>query len=180
MEIIEAQEKHIIAMQQIYAWHVVNGTASFETEAPDRAEMLARLHKTRVAGLPWFVVTDEGQVKGYCYLSRYRTRHAYQYTLEDSIYVDQAFRQRGAGKALLAKAIEWAGQHGYRQMIAVVGNSENVGSLRLHQQAGFTVSGTLNHVGFKHGRWLDIVMMQRPLGEGNVTLPTVDVYPRSA
>lgn len=180
MDIIEAEEQHINAMQQIYAWHVVNGSASFETTAPGRDEMLARLHKTRSAGLPWFVVLEEDVVKGYCYLSHYRTRYAYRYTLEDSIYIDEQFRQRGAGKALLKKAIEWAQSHGYRQLVAVVGNSENVGSLRLHEQAGFALTGTLNNVGFKHGRWLDIVIMQRTLGEGSSTLPVADVYSRSA
>ncbi|MDN2485826.1 GNAT family N-acetyltransferase [Kosakonia sacchari] len=171
MEIIDAQEHHLSAIVQIYAYHVTHGNATFETEAPDVDEMRTRLAKTRCNGLPWYVAVHEGQVRGYCYLSRYRERRAYQYTLEDSIYVDDSFRQQGAGKALLARAVAWAEQNGYRQLIANVGNSENEGSLRLHSRAGFVVIGTLKSVGMKHGRWLDTVLMQRPLGEGDVTLP---------
>ena len=171
MVITEAEEQHIPAIHAIYAWHVANGTASFETEVPGIDDMRERMAKLREAGLPWFVLIDEGMVKGYCYLSRYRTRMAYQFTLEDSIYVDQRYRHKGAGKALLAKCIEWAEQHGYRQLIAVVGNSENAASLALHHRAGFTTAGTLKNVGFKHGRWLDIVILQRTLGDGALTLP---------
>ncbi|WP_437889253.1 N-acetyltransferase family protein [Phytobacter sp. V91] len=171
MVIIEAEEQHIPGIHAIYAWHVTHGSASFETEAPSAEEMHARLRKMREAGLPWFVFLDEGEVKGYCYLSRYRTRHAYQFTLENSIYVEQRFRHRGVGKALLARAIAWAEAQGYRQLVAVVGNSENQASLALHQRAGFTLTGTLKNVGFKHGRWLDIVILQRTLGEGALTLP---------
>lgn len=171
MDIIRAEERHLAAIQQIYAWHVTNGSASFETAPPDIEEMRARLAKIRSAGLPWFVLLEAGVVKGYCYLAAYRTRYAYRYTLEDSIYVDRDFRHRGAGSALLAKAVEWAERHGYRQLIAVVGNSENAASLGVHKKAGFSISGTLQNVGFKHGRWLDIVIMQRMLGEGAQTLP---------
>lgn len=171
MEIIEAEEQHLRAITQIYAYHVTQGNATFETEAPDIDEMRTRLKKIRLAGLPWFVAVQDGEVRGYCYLSRYRERRAYQYTLEDSIYVDEAFRRQGAGKALLARAVAWAEMQGYRQLIANVGNSENEGSLRLHRRAGFVVIGTLKSVGMKHGRWLDTVLMQRPLGEGDFTLP---------
>jgi len=171
MEIIAAEEQHIPAIHAIYAWHVANGSASFETDVPTMDDMRARLQKLRESGLPWFVVMVEGNVKGYCYLSHYRTRTAYQFTLEDSIYVEQTFRHQGAGKALLATAIDWAERHGYRQLIGVVGNSENAASLALHQRAGFTLTGTLKNVGFKHGRWLDIVIMQRTLGEGALTAP---------
>ncbi|MCW2478977.1 GNAT family N-acetyltransferase [Candidatus Symbiopectobacterium sp. NZEC135] len=171
MNIIAAEEQHISAIQKIYAYHVIHGTASFETEPPDINEMRARLKKSYDAGLPWFVAIKNGGVAGYCYLSRYRERRAYQYTLEDSIYVDPQYQQQGVGKALLAYAIEWAEQHGFRQLIAVVGNSENEGSLRLHRQAGFSLVGTLASVGLKHGRWLDTVMLQRALGEGDSTLP---------
>ncbi|MGY5956053.1 N-acetyltransferase family protein [Kosakonia sp. BK9b] len=171
MDIIAAQEHHLNAITQIYAHHVTHGVASFEIVPPDVDEMRARLEKSRQAGLPWYVAVEAGRVRGYCYLARYRERHAYQYTLEDSVYVDDAFRQRGAGIALLTHAVAWAEQNGYRQMIANVGNSENEGSLRLHRRAGFTVIGTLKSVGMKHGRWLDTVLMQRPLGEGDMTLP---------
>jgi L-amino acid N-acyltransferase YncA len=180
MQIIEAEEHHIPAIHAIYAWHVANGTASFETDVPTLNDMQTRLHKLRDAGLPWFVLIDEERVKGYCYLGHYRTRAAYRFTLEDSIYVDKDFCHRGAGKVLLARAIEWAEQHGYRQLVCVVGNSENEASLALHQRAGFTLTGTLKNVGFKHGRWLDIVIMQRTLGEGAQTLPQDDVCSETA
>ncbi|MBF7956627.1 GNAT family N-acetyltransferase [Rahnella victoriana] len=171
MEIIEAEEQHIPAMQKIYAWHVLHGTASFETQPPDVREMASRLKKINEAGLLWLVVLHEGEVKGYCYLGRYRERYAYRHTLEDSIYIDPAFQKRGAGKALLRRAIDWAETHGYRQMIGNVGDSENKASINLHLAAGFQIKGTLHCVGFKHGRWLDTVFMQRALGEGNQTLP---------
>lgn len=176
MDIITAEEQHISAIQTIYAYHVTYGTASFETEPPDINEMRARLKKSHDAGLPWFVATKNGRIAGYCYLSRYRERRAYQYTLEDSIYVDPQYQQQGVGNALLAHAIAWAEQRGFRQLIAVVGNSENEGSLHLHRQAGFSLVGTLASVGLKHGRWLDTVMLQRALGDGDSTLP--DATPR--
>ncbi|MBG6245081.1 N-acetyltransferase [Candidatus Symbiopectobacterium sp. 'North America'] len=171
MDIIAAEEQHISAIQKIYAHHVIHGTASFETEPPDINEMRARLKKNLDASLPWFVASKNGRITGYCYLSRYRERKAYQYTLEDSIYVDPQCQQQGVGKALLAHAIEWAEQRGFRQLIAIVGNSENEGSLHLHRQAGFSLVGTLASVGLKHGRWLDTVMLQRALGEEDSTLP---------
>ncbi|MGK9172403.1 GNAT family N-acetyltransferase [Yokenella regensburgei] len=176
MHITEAEEHHIPAIHAIYAWHVAHGTASFETEIPTPDDMLVRLNNLRDAGLPWFVLIHEGSVKGYCYLSRYRTRAAYRYTLEDSIYIDNAFCRQGAGKKLLARAIAWAEAHGYRQLICVVGNSENEASLALHQRAGFTLTGTLKNVGFKHNRWLDIVILQRMLGEGALSVPK-DAHP---
>lgn len=124
-----------------------------------------------MSGFPGLVAINDGRVQGYCYLSRYRERCTYQYTLEDSIYVDPECQQQGVGTALLAHAIGWADQHGFRQLIAVVGNSENKGSLHLHLQAGFSLVGTLTSVGLKHGRWLDTVMLQRALGKGDLTLP---------
>lgn len=171
MYIISAEEQHISDIQKIYAHHVIHGTESFETEPADINEMRARLKKNLDAGLPWFVASNNGRINVCCYLSRYRERKAYQYTLEDSIYVDPQCQQQGVGKALLAHAIEWAEQRGFRQLIAIVGNSQNEGSLHLHRQAGFSLVGTLASVGLKHGRWLDTVMLQRALGEGDSTLP---------
>ncbi|AIA69847.1 putative acetyltransferase [Pectobacterium atrosepticum SCRI1043] len=171
MEITEADERHIPAIQQIYAYHVLHGTATFETEPPDAVEMAIRLKKVLAAGLPWFVVVDEGQVRGYCYLSFYRERFAYRFTLEDSIYIDPTFQGRGIGKRLLSRAVMWAEARGFRQLVAVVGNSENTASLALHRAAGFSITGTLTSVGFKHGRWLDTVILQRTLGQGDTTLP---------
>ncbi|MDF2043196.1 MULTISPECIES: GNAT family N-acetyltransferase [unclassified Pantoea] len=170
MEITEADKRHIAAIQQIYAYHVLHGTATFETEPPDAAEIAARLEKVRSAGLPWFVAVEDGQVRGYCYLSFYRERRAYRFTLEDSVYMDINYQGRGIGKMLLSHAIAWAEARGFRQLVAVVGNSENRGSLALHSAAGFSITGTLRSVGFKHGRWLDTVILQRMLGQGDATL----------
>ncbi len=171
MKIVNAEEKHIPAIRDIYAHHVIHGTGSFETAPPDTQEMLARLEKIHSLGLPWVVALQEDKVIGYCYLTRYRERYAYRYTLEDSIYIAPAAQRQGAGNALLRHVIDWAETHGYRQLIAMVGDSNNQGSLKVHQQVGFTEIGTLKDVGFKHGRWLDTVLLQRALGEGNSTLP---------
>lgn len=171
MEITQADERHIPAIQQIYAYHVLHGTATFETEPPDSAEMAARLKKVRAAGLPWFVAVEHGKVCGYCYLSLYRERCAYRLTLEDSVYIASDAQGQGIGKNLLLSAIAWAEARGFRQLVAVVGNSENTASLALHRAAGFSITGTLKSVGFKHGRWLDTVIMQRTLGQGDSTPP---------
>ena len=173
MEILQANEEHIPAIQQIYSYHVLYGTATFETEPPDMAEMARRLQKVLTAGLSWFVAVDEGQVRGYCYLSFYRERYAYRFTLEDSVYIDPTFLGRGTGKRLLSSAVMWAEARGFRQLVAVVGNSENAASLALHHAVGFSNIGTLRSAGFKHGRWLDTVIMQRTLGQGDATLPEV-------
>lgn len=174
MEIFEADERHITAIQQIYAWHVINGTGSFETVPPDADAIAERIGKVQQAGLPWFVAVSEGDVRGFCYLAPYRPRHAYRHTLEDSIYIDPGFQKRGVGSHLLAHAIRWAEQAGYRQLIANIGDSENQGSIALHRAAGFEMTGILRSVGFKQGRWLDTVFMQRTLGLGDSALPSKD------
>jgi len=171
IDVVDAQASHIAAIQQIYAWHVLHGTASFETTPPDAAEIAGRMQKIQQAGLLWSVAVSEGKVRGFCYLAPYRPRHAYRHTLEDSIYIAPDFQQRGAGSCLLHHAIAWAEQAGYRQLIANVGDSENRGSVAVHRAAGFEIIGTLRSVGFKHGRWLDTVFMQRALGSGDTTLP---------
>ncbi|MFS2224840.1 N-acetyltransferase family protein [Pantoea sp. B65] len=171
MNIIDASERHISAIQAIYAHHVKTGLGSFETQPPSAEEIASRMAKVRQQGLIWLVAETDNGVMGYCYLSFYRPRHAYRYTLEDSVYIDPDYQGRGVGKALLRHALDWAQQQGYRQMIANVGNSENHGSLGLHRALGFSVCGTLRSVGLKHGQWLDTVMLQRALGEGDSTLP---------
>ena len=171
MKIVNAEEKHIPAIRDIYAHHVIHGTASFETEPPNTHEMLTRLEKIHSQGLLWVVALQEEKVIGYCYLTRYRERYAYRHTLEDSIYIAPAAQRQGVGKALLRYVIAWAETHGYRQLIAIVGDSNNQGSLKVHQQVGFTEIGTLKDIGFKHGCWLDTVLLQMKLGEGNSTLP---------
>ncbi|CAA0334217.1 GNAT family N-acetyltransferase [Klebsiella oxytoca] len=171
MHIIHAEEQHITAIRNIYAHHVLQGTGSFETEPPDAQEMLNRLSRVQSHGFPWYIALKGDMVIGYCYLSRYRERHAYRFTVENSIYIDPRYQRQGIGKALLDRAVTWAQSQGYRQMIAVVGDSANVASIALHVRAGFTEIGTLKDIGFKHGRWLDTVFLQRILGEGNSTQP---------
>ncbi|EAR1250114.1 N-acetyltransferase family protein [Salmonella enterica] len=171
MHIIHAEEQHITAIRNIYAHHVLHGTGSFETEPPDTQEMLNRLRNIQSRGFPWYVALQDDRVIGYCYISRYRERHAYRFTVENSVYIDPAYQRQGGGKALLRHAVTWAQSQGYRQMIAVVGDSANIASVALHICAGFTEAGTLKDIGFKHGRWLDTVLLQLNLGEGNRTQP---------
>lgn len=138
---------------------------------PTRQRLASGCGKIQQAGLPWFIAVSDGEVRGFCYLTPYRPRHAYRHTLEDSIYIDPGFQKRGAGSRLLNHAIRWAEQAGFRQLIANVGDSENQGSIAVHLAAGFEMTGILRSVGFKQGRWLDTVFMQRSLGTGNTTLP---------
>ena len=174
MKIIPAQQQHVAQICAIYAWHVEHGIASFETTPPDVAEMAGRLAKVQAHGTPWLVALEGEQVLGYCYLAPYRPRHAYRFTLEDSVYIHHQHGGQGLGRALLSHAISLVEQAGYRQLLAVIGNSENQASLRLHRSLGFNLVGTLQSVGFKHGRWVDTVLMQRTLGDG-ATLPPSEV-----
>ncbi|WP_315708116.1 GNAT family N-acetyltransferase [Brenneria uluponensis] len=167
----EAKDHHIAAIQAIYSHHVLHGIATFETESPDIAEMQARLRKVHAEKLPWLVALRDDLVVGYCYLSLYRTRRAYRFTVEDSVYIHPDVQGQGVGKKLLSTALTLAENQGYRQMIAVIGNSENHASLRLHQSLGFEMVGTLRSVGMKHGRWVDTVLLQRALGAGDTILP---------
>lgn len=171
LRITDATEADMAAIQAIYAWHVLHGIASFETEPPAVADMIGRRAAVLDNGLPWLAARLDNRVVGYCYLGLYRPRHAYRFTVEDSVYIHPEMGGRGIGYALLAKAIERAQQGGWRQMLAVIGNSGNIGSIRLHEKLGFHLIGTLSAVGFKHGRWVDTLLMQRPLGEGQDTLP---------
>ncbi|MCE0344059.1 N-acetyltransferase family protein, partial [Klebsiella pneumoniae] len=118
MHIINAEEQHIPAIRRIYAHHVLHGTGSFETEPPDTQEMLARVKNVQSRGFPWYIALQGETVIGYCYLSRYRERHAYRFTVENSVYIDPAYQRQGGGKALLDHALTWARSQGYRQMIA--------------------------------------------------------------
>lgn len=167
----DARAEHIAAIRDIYAQHVRHSLATFETEPPDETEMRQRWLKIRDAGLPWLVATQNQQVLGYCYLGMHRTRVAYRFTLEDSIYLHPDHLGKGIGKRLLSAALSQAEQQGYRQVISVVGNSENQASLQLHLSLGFEQIGTLRSVGMKHGRWVDTVLLQRALGEGDASLP---------
>jgi phosphinothricin acetyltransferase len=155
----------------IYAHHVLNGLASFETDPPDAGEMHRRFDAIVGGGYPYLVAADGGRVLAYAYANHYRTRPAYRYSVEDSIYVAPDAVGRGLGKRLLTRLIEECEQRGFRQMLAVIGDSANVPSIELHRACGFARVGLLPSIGFKFGRWVDSVLMQRALGAGDRTLP---------
>lgn len=172
LTITDATPDDLAAVQQIYAYHVLYGAASFEETPPTREEMQQRCSKVQEAGLPWLVAKWEDRVVGYCYATPYRPRPAYRFTVEDSVYIAEGLQGNGIGKALLAELIARCERGPWRQMLAIVGNAEdNRGSLALHQKLGFTSVGTLNAVGFKFGDWRDTHIMQRALGEGDATPP---------
>jgi phosphinothricin acetyltransferase len=158
-------------IQSIYAHHVLHGTGSFEEVPPSVEEMIDRVAHVTGQGWPWLVADDATGVLGYCYLTRFRPRAAYRFCAEDAVYVRPDVRGQGVGKALVAQLIEEATAAGFRHMIAVIGDSDNVGSIGVHASLGFQPAGTLRAVGWKFGRWLDCVYMQRPLGEGDATDP---------
>ena len=158
---------HLEPVTRIYAHYVLRGTATFEEVAPSDEEMGRRYNKTAAQGLPWLVAEANGAVAGYAYASRFHERSAYRFTLEDSVYVDPEHHRRGAGRALLAELITRCEALGYRQMIAAIGDSGNHASIGLHRALGFRDVGVYGSVGLKFGRWLDVVLMQRSLGEGD-------------
>jgi phosphinothricin acetyltransferase len=158
-------------VQAIYAHQVQSGTATFEIEIPDLAEMTRRLAEIAGRGFPFLVAEVDGRVGGYAYANLYRTREAYRFTVEDSVYIHHERRGLGLGTALLAALIKASERAGMRQMVAVIGGSDNAASIRLHESLGFSRVGLLPAVGFKLGRWCDSVLMQRPLGHGAATLP---------
>jgi L-amino acid N-acyltransferase YncA len=170
-EIRDAAEADMAAVQAIYARHVLHGLASFEEEPPSIEEMRLRRQQVLERGLPWIVAELEGEVVGYAYATGYRQRRAYRFTLEDSVYVADGMAGRGVGTSLLAALIARCEAGPWRQMIAVIGDSANAGSIALHRRLGFATIGILPSVGFKHGRWVDSVLMQRPLGSGDRTMP---------
>jgi L-amino acid N-acyltransferase YncA len=151
------------AITLIYAHHVNHGTGSFETEAPDPTEIARRWSEVQARGLPWLVAEDDGDIGGYAYAAPYRPRPAYRHTVEDSIYVRVDRLGTGLGKLLMPALITAAQACGMRQMIAVIGDSANESSITLHRRFGFHDAGLLKDVGFKFGRWLDTVFMQRSL-----------------
>ena len=167
----DAADKDIGAVQRIYAEAVATGLASFEEAPPDTAEMARRRRAVIRKGLPYLVAEADGRIEGFAYAAPYRSRSAYRYTLEDSVYVGDDARGRGLGLALLEAVIARAETLGYRQMIAVIGDSGNAASIRLHEKLGFALVGAIRSVGFKHGRWVDSVIMQRRLGGGDATPP---------
>jgi phosphinothricin acetyltransferase len=161
----------IPAITAIYAHAVQHGTATFEIDPPNESEMADRFRALAEAGFPYLVAECDSEVRGYAYAGLYRKRIAYRYTLEDSIYVAPGCQGRGIGRALINHLLSQASACGFRQMIAVIGDSKQPASIALHRAAGFQVVGTFAAVGFKFGRWLDTVLMQRPLGPGATTPP---------
>ena len=167
----DAREDDLAAIREIYAHHVLHGPATFEEEPPDLEEMRRRFRAVKEKGLPWLAAEIGGAVCGYAYAAPYHRRPAYRHAVENSVYVDRNALRQGLGAALLDRLIDSCTQKGFRQMVAVIGDSANAASIRLHERAGFRLVGALQSVGFKHGRWLDCVIMQRALGEGGGTLP---------
>jgi len=159
------------AITDIYAQAVREGTATFELVPPDLAELTRRFHALVDGGFPYFSALLDGRVAGYAYASSYRPRPAYRFTVENSVYLDPATHGRGIGRQLLQRLIDECTARGFRQMIAVIGDSANAASVGVHAACGFQMIGTHPSVGLKFGRWLDTVMMQRALGDGASSIP---------
>jgi phosphinothricin acetyltransferase len=171
MEIRPATEADIPEIQSIYAHHVLTGTGTFEEIPPSVEEMSERLAKVLKHGGSWLVATDATGVLGFAYYTQFRDRSAYRFCAEDSVYVREDVRGQGVGKALVERLVDNAAAAGMRQMIAVIGDSENTGSIGVHASLGFHMVGTMRAVGIKFGRWLDVVTMQRSLGKGDGDTP---------
>ena len=161
------------ALRAIYAHHVQHGFGTFDEVAPSVDAMEEKWRGVVDAGLPWLVASRGAEIVGYAYASIFRPRTGYRYTIEDSVYIRDDQRGSGIGTALLMPLIERCEMTGARQLVAVIGDSRNVGSIALHRKAGFREAGILQSVGFKHGRWVDIVFMQRALNGGDRLAPTV-------
>jgi L-amino acid N-acyltransferase YncA len=159
------------AITRIYAHAVKHGTASFELDPPDEAEMARRQRTLLDGGYPYIVAEIDGALAGYAYAGPYRPRPAYRFSVEDSIYIDPPAQRRGVGRVLLEHLIEECERRGFRQMIAVIGDSVQAPSIELHRALGFRMIGAVENVGYKFGRWLDSVNMQRALGAGATTKP---------
>jgi L-amino acid N-acyltransferase YncA len=162
----DSKDADMAALRRIYAHHVLHGLGSFEEKPPPLAELRRRRADVLEHGLPYLVAEIDGVVTGYGYAAPYRSRSAYRYTLEDSVYVDETMSRRGIGRALLSAVISRCDTGQWRQMIAVIGDSNNTASIALHESLGFRLVGTFRAVGFKLGRWVDTVLMQRELGAG--------------
>lgn len=167
-----SSETDLDAITAIYAHAVTHGTASFELDPPDRAEMMRRRAAILEGGYPYLVAEKDGAVLGYAYAGAYRTRPAYRSTVEDSIYVAPSAQGQGVGRLLLTRLIEECEARDFRLMVAVIGDEESQGSIGLHRSLGFELAGILKGIGYKHGRWLSTVMMQRSIGRGMQEPPT--------
>jgi len=171
MQIRDASPADLPEIQAIYAHHVLHGTGTFEENPPSIEEMTERYRKVVDHGWAWLVASDATGVLGFAYYTQFRDRSAYRFTAENSVYIRDDVRGQGVGKALGARLIDTATQAGFRTMIAVIGDSENVGSIGVHASLGFHHVGTLKAAGMKFGRWLDVVQMQRMLGLGDTDVP---------
>lgn len=166
-----SRDDDIGAVQQIYAHHVLHGVASFELEPPSEEEIARRRRAVLDAGFPYLIAERNGEIVGYAYVGPYRTRPAYRFTGENSVYIRHDCARQGIGARLLAELIPRCEAAGLRQLIAVIGDSQNIASIELHRRAGYETIGILRAVGYKADRWLDSVLMQRPLGPGDATTP---------
>ena len=176
ISIRESQEIDIAAIAAIYATSVIADTASWEYEPPNLEEFAQRRRDVLSKNFPYLVACDEGSVVGFAYASSYRTRVGYRFVVEDSVYVQKDFQGRGIGTQLLNALILACEQRGFRQMIAIIGDSENSGSIKLHERCGFAMIGTFKSIGFKFNRWLDSVQMVRVLGKGSDAAPTETAF----
>jgi L-amino acid N-acyltransferase YncA len=166
-----SRDDDLDAMTRIYGHHVLHGTGTFETTPPTVAEMTARRADVLGKGLPWLVVEDGGLVLGFAYGNWFKPRPAYRFSVEDSIYMDPAAHRKGLGRALLAELLAVLERTGTRKVMAVIGDSNNGGSVGVHRALGFEMVGVVQSCGWKFDRWLDIVMMQKTLGQGDSTPP---------
>ncbi len=171
IHIRDAREEDCASIQAIYEEHVLHGLASWEEIPPDVAEIACRMANIKKDGFPYRVLELNEVVKGFAYANSYRHRTAYRYTVENSIYVDSVSTRMGLGGNLLEDLIKQCTALGFRQMVAIIGDSKNIPSIKLHTAYGFEHCGTMRSLGFKHGKWLDQVIMQQSLGEGDKTLP---------
>ncbi|MES2959614.1 MAG: N-acetyltransferase family protein [Pseudomonadota bacterium] len=159
------------AITRIYGHAVTQGTGTFELDVPDEAEMVRRREDVLAKGLPWLVAERGGESLGYAYANHFRPRRAYRFCLEDSIYLDPAAQGQGVGRLLLAELLAQCEARGARQMLAVIGDSANAGSVGVHRACGFEPTGVFKAAGWKFGRWLDVVLMQKALGDGGASAP---------
>jgi phosphinothricin acetyltransferase len=166
-----SQDQDIAAITAIYSHHVLHGTGTFETVPPGREDMAARRADVLGKGLPYLVIEDRGEVLGFAYCQWFKPRPAYRFSAEDSIYLHPDAAGKGLGRQLLAALCEQAEARGLRKLIAVIGDSGNAGSIGVHRSAGFTPAGVLKSCGWKFGRWLDIVIMEKAIGDADRTPP---------
>ena len=171
LKIRRSEDRDLAAIAQIYAHHVLHGTGTFETEPPSESEMASRRADVLAKGLPYLVLEQNGAVQGFAYCNWFKPRPAYRYSAEDSIYLAPEAAGKGAGKWLLSELAAQAERAGVRKLIAVIGDSANLGSVGVHRSCGFQPAGVLQSCGWKFNRWLDVVLMEKSLGQGNQSPP---------